>query len=242
VKLLQWVRRGVSLRFLMVMVAVTALGLGWFAYRVRAQRKGIELIRKYHGMYYHDFEYADSTFPKNPRSRVPEWLLRTLGIDAFHNVSSVQIESPQFNDDDLERLTAYLPRIVVLGIAGTSITDNGLLPLRGNRRLEAIFMPRTRVRDAGVDNLAIETMPVLELLDVRGTNVSPAKVATVKAVLDAREASIRRARPGAKISMHMVLSGFGVPPANLGPDPRGDYEKTVAPGSTKTQADDAPSR
>ena len=48
--------RRVSLRLALGLVAIVAVGMGWIANRVRVQQQGIELIRRYGGMYYYDFE------------------------------------------------------------------------------------------------------------------------------------------------------------------------------------------
>ena len=115
-----------------------------------------------------------------------------------------------------------------MGIVGTSITDAGLTHLRGNRSLLALFVSSNRLTDAGIDNLDPQTMPVLDLLDVRGTGVSAAKVADVEAIFDVRESAAKKAHPKTRISTHMVLSGMP-PPNFLGRDPRAEYETTIAP-------------
>ena len=217
-----------SLRLALGLVAIAAVGLGWFVHRVRLQQEGIELIRRHGGMYYYDFENQGASFPKIPRSWAPGWLVNNLGIDYFHHVTWVRIEDPHFGDEALGRLTACLLRIDSLGIVGTSITDSGLTHLRGNRWLMALFVERNLIGDAGIDSLGPETMPILELLDVRGTRVSAAKVIAVRAIFDARESALRKAQPGMRISEHMVLSGHPVP-SFLGRDPRGEYERSIAP-------------
>jgi hypothetical protein len=214
-----------SLRLALALVAIAAIAMGWLVHGVRLQKEGIELIRRHGGMYYYDFE--DATLPQPQRSWAPNWLVKALGIDYFHDVTWVRIEDPRFDDADLGRLSACLPRIEAFGIAGTAVTDAGLTHLRGNRRLMALFLERSLITDAGVENLGPDTTPVLELLDVRGTRVSPAKVRAVEAILDARELAARKARPGTRISEHFVLSGHA-PPLNLGPNPRGEYEKSIA--------------
>jgi hypothetical protein len=222
--------RRISLRLALALVAIAAMVVGWLVHGVRLQQEGIELVRRHGGMYYYDFE--DLTLPQPQRSWAPRWLVKNLGIDYFHDVTWVRIEDPRFNDDNLRRLTACLPRIEAFGIAGTAVTDAGLTHLRGNRRLMAIFLERSLITDAGIDNLGPDVTPVLDALDVRGTCVSPAKVAAVEAIFDARESAARKAHSGMRISHHLVLSGYA-PPLALGPNPRGEYEKSIAPKPTK---------
>jgi hypothetical protein len=219
--------RRISLRIVLGLVAIAAVGMGWVVHRVRVQQEGIELIRRHGGMYYYDFENEGAITPNVPRSWAPAWLVKNLGVDYFHHVAWARIEDPKFNDDDLGVLTARLPRIDSLGIVGTSITDAGLSHLRGNRWLMALFLERNNITDAGIDNLGPETMPVFELLDVRLTRVSAAKIAAVEAIFDVRERAAKKAHPGMRISQHMVLSGY-VHTSYLGRDPRGEYERSIA--------------
>jgi hypothetical protein len=113
-------------------------------HRVRVQQKGIELICRHGGKYYYDFENEGTPSPKVPRLWPPGWLVNNLRIDYFHHMAWVRIEDPNFNDEDLDLLTACLPRIESLGIDGTSIADSGLTHLCGNRRLMALFLGRKR--------------------------------------------------------------------------------------------------
>ena len=96
----------VSLRIVLGLVAVAAVGMGWIVHRVRVQQEGIELIRRHRGMYYYDFENHGATTPNVPRSWAPDWLIKSLGVDYFHHVTWARIEDPNFNDEDLGRLTA----------------------------------------------------------------------------------------------------------------------------------------
>jgi hypothetical protein len=228
--------RRISLRLALGLVATVASGMGWIAYRVRVQEQGIELIRQHGGMYYYDFEDR-TNYPRAPRSWVPRWLIQSLGMDYFHHVTWVRIEDPRFDDEDLGRLTACLPHIESLGIIGTSITDAGLARLRGNRWLKGLFLTSNRITDAGIDRLSPETMPVLELLDVRGTGVGATKVAAVEVIFEARESAARVAHPTVRVSEHMVLAG-GAPPPFLGPDPRGAYEKGLSANQAGPQNPD----
>ena len=153
------------------------------------------------------------TSPNVPHSWVPDWLIKNLGVDYFHHVTWAHIEDPKFNDEDLSRLTACLPRIESMGIVGTSITDGGLTHLRGNRSLLALFVSSNSLTDAGIDNLGPHTLPVLDLLDVRGTGVSAAKVADVEAIFNVREAAAKKAHPKqAHLGTHGAL---GLSPAKL---------------------------
>ena len=227
--------RRMSLRLVLGLVAIVAVGLGWMVHRVRVQEEGIELIRRHGGMYYYDLEYDDANYPKAPRSWAPGWLTRKLGIDYFHHVASVRIEDPHFDDEDLGRLTACLLRIESIGIVGTSITDAGLTHLRGNRRLKGLWLGKNRINDAGIDKPRPGDYAVL--LHVRGTGVSATTVAAVKAIFDVRESAARKAHPKTRISCahgpHRLRPAaiLGSRPAGRVPDKH--HPKTIRAVETK---------
>jgi hypothetical protein len=151
--------RRMSLRLVLGMVAIAAVGMGWIVHLVRLQQEGIELIRRHGGMYYYDFENGGASIPKVPRSWAPGWLIKNLGVDYFHHVAWARIEDPYFDDEDLAKLTACLPRIESLGFVGSSVTDAGLNHLRGNRKLMALFLERNHISDLGLTNSAQRRCP-----------------------------------------------------------------------------------
>ena len=134
--------------------------------------------------------------------------------------------TPSFNDDDLALLTLRFPRIVSLGIDGTSITDRGLACLRGNRSLTGLFIKSKGISDEGIDLLGLETLTDLNLIDVRNTRVTDAKVEEMRKVMSAREAALKLANPGKRINAHDVWSGRLGVPIDVG-DPREAYEKSL---------------
>lgn len=215
--------RGISLRVSLVLVAVAALGLAWMTYRIRLQQEGIALVRNNVGMYYYDYEFVGG------QPWAPDWVIRLLGIDAFHHVTWVRIEGPDFDDADLAQLMACLPRIESLGIIGTMITDEGLASLRGNRRLKGLFLGNSRITDAGIDALDPMSVPALTLLDVRGTGVSAARAAEVQELLAAWNAEAKLAQPGVRIGDYGVLTGELHTPMFFDTStPRADYERERA--------------
>ena len=151
--------RSVSLRLVLGLVAIAAVWMGWIVHRVRVQQEGIDLIRLHGGMYYYDFENQGATSGTIPRSWAPGWLVNNLGIDYFHHVTWVRIEDPTFDDNDLGRLTACLPRIESLGIHGTAISDAGLRHLRGNRSLLRYGCQETASRMQGSTTLPRRPYP-----------------------------------------------------------------------------------
>ncbi len=162
----------------MAFVLIVALGLAWLARAIREQRQAKELILRHNGVFFYEYEPQTVT-PYVRRTLVPAWLRRVIGEDYFHDVTWVRIEGGQFGDSELERLTA-LDRIESLGIAETAITDEGLRHLRGRTAIKSLWLGGNRIGDAGIDCLDLASMPKLELLEIRSTLVSDAKIAEIR--------------------------------------------------------------
>jgi hypothetical protein len=162
----------------MVLVLVIAVGLAWLAHTIREQRRVKDLILRHDGLFF--YEYEPQTVRRYTRATwVPAWLRAMIGEDHFHDVTWVRIEGAQFGDSDLERLKV-LDRIQSLGLVETAITDSGLRHLRGRRALRSLFLGGNWIGDAGIDALDLASMPQLEVLEIRSTLVSDAKLAELK--------------------------------------------------------------
>ncbi len=171
-------RLAVSLRFSLIFVLAAALGAAWIAWQVREQREVKALVLRHDGMFHYEFEPQTVT-PYQRKTWVPSWLRRAIGEEYFHDVTWVRIEGARFGDAELERLKAF-DRIETLGIAQTAISDAGLRRLRGRAALKGLFLGGNWIGDAGIDNLGLETLPQLELLEIRCTQVTDAKLAEIK--------------------------------------------------------------
>lgn len=169
-----------SVRSLLILLALVAIPLAWYANRVHERRRALRTIFAHNGGIYYDFEVDGGKFPKDPVSPVPAWLRRGVGTDHFHNIVWVRIErSPSFSDEDLARIRA-LDAVEALGIVGTAITDEGMRHFRGWGSLKALFLDDSAVTDAGVDALGLETFPQLSVLALRGTRVTPEKARAIQ--------------------------------------------------------------
>lgn len=180
-------RRLLSVRSLLILIALAALPLAWYANRVHERRRAMRAIFSHDGgIYYdfeidrYDFEIDGGKFPKEPASPVPAWLRRAAGTDLFHDIVWARIDrSPSFSDEDLARIRA-LDAVEDLGIVGAAITDEGMRHFRGWDSLKALWLDGTPVTDAGVDALGLEAFPQLGLLSLRGTRVTPEKAREIQ--------------------------------------------------------------
>lgn len=170
--------RAVSLRVSLLLVLIAALALGWLAWILREQREIKEMILRNDGQFF--YEYEPQTVTRYTRETwVPAWLRSIIGEDHFHDVTWVRIEGRNFGDAQLERLRS-LDHIETLGIVQTAITDAGLRHLSGRHALKGLCLGGNWIGDAGIDNLDLKSLPKLELLEIRSTLVTPAKIKEIK--------------------------------------------------------------
>ena len=67
-------RVGLSLRVMLGLMALVAVGLATWANQIRQMRAATALVRQHHGMYYFDFEYENFLTLPDCRSGVSEAL------------------------------------------------------------------------------------------------------------------------------------------------------------------------
>jgi hypothetical protein len=159
-------------------VLVITSGLAWLAHAIREQRLAKDMILRHGGVFFYEFEpqtvtrYTRKTF-------VPAWLRTLIGEDYFHDVTWVRIEGSRFGDLELAQLRA-LDRIESLSIVEAAITDDGLRDLRGRTALKGLFLGGNWIGDRGIDLLDLGSMPQLQVLELRSTQVSDEKIAELR--------------------------------------------------------------
>jgi internalin A len=183
-------RLGLSLRVLMLLVLLLAVGMGWLAYRARVQRQAVAAIEAAGGQVSYDWDLTDDLDLQEdlrpPKSPWPKWLIKALGIDYFGNVTNVysrtgqesvffgNVRSPYSKsgeglriDDALMASIGRLAHLQDLRIDGSPLTDAGLVHLRGLTRLEELHIDNTPgVTDAGMVYLAgLKQLRVLHIVD-----------------------------------------------------------------------------
>ena len=168
----------VSLRVSLMLILAAALAVGWLAWQIRDHRERKAMIVRHDGIFQYEFEPQTVTKYQR-RTWAPSWLRRLIGEDDFHDVTWVRIEGPEFGDAELERLKPF-DRIESLGVVQTAISDAALRHLRGRAALKGLFLGGNWIGDAGIENLGLETLPQLEVLEIRSTQVTDAKVADIR--------------------------------------------------------------
>jgi hypothetical protein len=166
-------RLAITLRAGMVLVVVAALGLGWLVSWTRAQRRAIAIIEAAGGVVCFDYQKMpfgsfDSAKPV-PGAR---WLRTLVGDEPFRTVVYVSLCARKTCDDAALAQVANFPRLEVLYLNCSAVTDAGLGVIRRLRHLEFLDLGWTAVTDAGLAN--VEGLESLVLLNLSHTNITDA--------------------------------------------------------------------
>lgn len=104
----------------------------------------------------------------------------SLGGSTFRDTTLV-LNDPAVGDRDIAKLVRMYPRLSILSLEGTGITDEALAQLDVLRRLEHLNLRGTRVSDIGLDHL--ETVVTLRRVLLGGTRVTDRGVALLRTML-----------------------------------------------------------
>jgi hypothetical protein len=158
-----------SLRWLVLLVTVVAITLGWFTVRMQQaaqQRAAIVAIEKLGGSLLYDWQMgvAKPRPPAPTRPPAPRWLYQLLGVDFFSNPYGIQPGGPgesdpfadepmSCTDDDLVHLR-HLEKLEFLALNDAPISDKGLAHISVLTRLTSLGLNGTRITDDGLRYLS----------------------------------------------------------------------------------------
>ena len=146
-----------------------SIAVGWLAVErdhAEKQRRAIEEITRLGGGVWYDFEIDASDNPiQGAKPPEPEWLRNLLGDDVFWNVTTVAFIRP---GDYLD----------VAARDGSSITDAGLVNLKGFTQLKELQLCSSQVTDAGLATLT--DLSHLRWLDLSGPKITDAGLVHIK--------------------------------------------------------------
>jgi hypothetical protein len=130
-----------SLRLLLLGVTCLAVLLAVLQHRARRQRDVVRLVNDLGGAANYEFERHAAT------RRMRHW-----ADDYFCPISQIVLNDTQATDDDLAKLT-QLPRLRVLLLQNTAITDEATGCFDSWEDLEWVDLKETLVSDAAADQL-----------------------------------------------------------------------------------------
>jgi hypothetical protein len=175
-----------SLRALMLLIAVVAGWLGWICHRARVLREAVTAIESAGGTVYYDWEWKDGL----PMTEEPGWLRRRLGPGFFEEVARTSIGEK--GDDALMVHIGRLRHLQSLGICRGNVTHSGLAAIAGLTNLKQLDISHTGITDAGLARVADLTN--LETLSLDNTSITDAELARVAGLTNLEVLSIENTR------------------------------------------------
>jgi|GEM_PF-4130318 len=203
-----------TLRRILIWFTALSLTLGAFFNSLHQQRRGIDHVHRFGGDVYYEFELDETGLSTVPDGRFPwtKFIDRRLGMDYTHHVVGVVVTHPEFDDDQLQRLSG-LNRLQFVTLRETAVTGWGLQHLRCQRHLHtlrldgkhvddsalaaltelpnlrSLFISGASITDSGLRHLA--RLPKLEQLDVSHTGITPAGLHHLEQLPNLRLLSLR---------------------------------------------------
>jgi len=158
-----------TIRSLLLLVVAVAIPCSWIGDRMRQakrQLQGIALVERIGGAAYVRF---------GP-SELQERLQSVLPAVFFDDVDIVKFDSKHnsLSDADLSEVVRLLPRIEVLKLDTTAVTDAGLRSLGGLKDLVVLTLNNTKITDAGLE--VLRNTKNVRALELDGTSVTDAGI------------------------------------------------------------------
>ena len=161
-----------SLRGLIVVVLVIGVWFGWLVRGARIQHEAVEAIRRGGGWCLYDWQWRGHHGEYFGEPWAPRWLTTLIGVDYFGHITEVNLY--EVGTDAKVAAVARLEHVERLFLFRTTVSDAGLVHLKGLSRLSFLHLANTHVTDAGLANL--KQLTNLKHLDISGTRVTGAGV------------------------------------------------------------------
>lgn len=140
----------ISLRTLLGLITVAAIGLGYITHRAREQRAAVARIKELGGRVHYDYQLKDNFAAQEPPGW--PWLRRLVGDEYFQDVARVMLDKTPVSDSDL-RVICKLRNPIVLHLGNTDISDEGLVYFEGLSKLSCLDLRETKITSAGLGRL-----------------------------------------------------------------------------------------
>ncbi len=170
-----------SVRGLIVLVILCAIGLGWLVLSARIQRDAVLAIKAAGGRVSYDWEWRDGKPIVGGKPRAPKWLVDLIGLDFVGHVTSVELFSSSNVNDATFAHVARLTQLETLLIGPFSHGDVELAHLKSLTKLSGLVLVGTQFTDAGLIHL--KGLTSLSFLCLVGTQVTHAGITDLKQAL-----------------------------------------------------------
>ena len=158
-----------SVRGLIVLVLVFAIGLGWLV-RAQIQHEAVAAITNAGGSVTYGWEVKNRKPLRGANPWAPKWLVDLIGVDYFGHVTAVEFPASSNPTDAVFTHLADLTRLEDLFVYAPSLTDGHLARLEGLTYLNVLVIGDTQVTDAGLVHLSGLTS--LSYLSLANTHVT----------------------------------------------------------------------
>lgn len=196
-------RLAFSLRTFLLSVTVFCVVLAWWLHRAKEQRNAVAAIRAAGGWVYYDYHHVDATSDKLNAAAMPwepQWLVKLVGIDFFHDVTVVNMVyddlGPKRLDNkqspvDIAPHLAHFPRLRSLAVSGDYLDDEGMRIVGGLRNLESFYQwEGGKIGDTGAEHL--REMPRLRYVHLGDSRVGDRGLAALATIPNLDGLSMQR--------------------------------------------------
>jgi hypothetical protein len=204
----------VSLRGMMIVIALLAIWLGWRVNKASNQRETVAIIKKHGGRVAYDWSGPATKGPSGRTPPGPVWLRKWLGDEYFQELVYVNMA---YSDPELSDVTPRLGTFASLNsldlpVDGSQGTDQICRDLEACQSLEKLTMAGKSITDSGIDRLkslkslkylrvsaagltdesleSLKNLPKLESLELHGSGFTERGLSHIRAMTSLRRLSL----------------------------------------------------
>jgi hypothetical protein len=158
-----------GLKTMLMFVTLCTVVCSWLGIRIRQARRQAATVAAIREKFHANVMYVDwRSWPVVPPPQVPEPLIKSLGVDFFADVVSLEFQNLQLTEAELADLDETLPRVDLLVLSSDQVTDASLTHLEQLKHLKWLKLCDTKVTKEGLKklqkalpNCSIEAVPFL---------------------------------------------------------------------------------
>jgi hypothetical protein len=170
----RWLSFGI--RSLLLITTCCCIGLALFVERGSRQRRAVRRIEAVYGRVLYDFQDLGNHRFSDQAGPLPHWWVRNLGIDYFHNVVWIDLDSPLVTDETFASLSEF-PHLKCLHVSDTTVTKAGLKSIGEQSRIEFLTL-NAHLDETGLQQL--QGMRSLQVLWLSGPDITEASLPVLK--------------------------------------------------------------